>query len=165
MKQAELLTAMREERAKLDAALDGLTPEQLTAPGVVGDWSVKDVLAHITAWQVDLLTNLFKAQRGQKPGKMKWTDAELDAQNQKIYKEYRDRPLENVLADYRGVHKQALKVVEGLSDAQLEGPDPWGRGKTLGYIIWDYVPDHDTDHLPELLAWRKQHAHRSNGAG
>jgi hypothetical protein len=165
VKRDELLAAMREARAELDAALDGLTPEQMLAPGAAGDWSVKDILAHITAWQVDLLTNLFKAQRGGKAGKMKWSDAELAAQNQKLYKEYRDRPLENVLADYLGVHKQALRVVEGLSDQQLAGPDPWGRGKTLGYIIWDYGPDHDADHLPDLLAWRKELARGANGAG
>jgi hypothetical protein len=165
MNRAELLAAMRATRAQLDAALAGMSPEQLTLPGAVGEWSVKDVLAHLTACEVELLTNLFKAQRRQKPGKMDLSDAEVEAQNQKWYREYQDRPLQSVLADFEGVHRQGLRVVEGLSEAALAEPAPWDRGKSLGYYFQDWIVDHEAEHLPELLAWRKAQTHGANGAG
>jgi uncharacterized protein (TIGR03083 family) len=165
MKQIELLAAMREQRARLDAALAGLTPDQMLAPGAAGEWSVKDILAHLTACEVYLLTSLFQAQRGQKAGKMNLTDAEVEAQNQKWYREYRDRPLENVLADYHGVHRQVLRVVDGLKDKDLAGRDPWGQGKPLVSYFQEYALDHEAEHLPDLLAWRKAQARASNGAG
>ena len=43
----DLLAAMERERAKLDALLEGLTPARMVEPGVVGEWSVKDVMAHL----------------------------------------------------------------------------------------------------------------------
>ncbi len=165
MKREELVAAIRDERARLDAALEGLTADQMLAPGAAGEWSVKDILAHLTACEVYLLTSLFKAQRGQKAAKLELTEAEAEAQNQKWYREYRDRPLENVLADYHGVHRQVLRVVEGLKDSELAAPDPWQHGKTLGHYFKDWVVDHEAEHLPDLLAWRKAQARGSNGAG
>jgi len=164
MNREVLLAAITQARADLDAALDGLTADEMQAPGVVGEWSIKDLLAHLTVWQVHLLTCLFKAQRGQKPGKMKWSPAEIEAQNKKLYQEYLDRPLENVLADYRGINRQVLRVVAGLSDSDLAGPDPWGLGKTLSYFFQDWVAEHEAEHLPDLLAWRKAKARGANGA-
>jgi hypothetical protein len=31
-------------------AIDGIPEERMTEPGVVGDWSVKDALAHVAYW-------------------------------------------------------------------------------------------------------------------
>ena len=36
-------------------------------PGVVGQWSLKDILVHLTLWEAELVTLLFQARQGQKP--------------------------------------------------------------------------------------------------
>src|SRR5215470_1168034 len=100
MNRDELLDALQNARARLDKSLDGLSADELTRPGVVGDWSVKDILAHVTAWDVDLLTNLGKLKRGQKPGRVLWDTAGIQEQNEAWYAEYKSRPLERVLGDY-----------------------------------------------------------------
>ncbi len=51
MTKDELIKKIETEWDNLQAALDGLTEEQMHQPGVVGEWSIKDILAHITAWQ------------------------------------------------------------------------------------------------------------------
>jgi hypothetical protein len=164
MNQSDLLVAIKTARTKLEAALQGLTDDQLQVPGASGEWSVKDILAHITAWEVDLLTNLGKAKRGQKPGKATWTQAEIETQNAKWQADYRDRPLERVLEDFHGVHKQIVRLVEGLSDRELAAPVQWRRGQPLHDFIVDYVVDHEADHWPDLRAWRQKHVHTANGA-
>src|SRR4051794_4163137 len=131
MKRDELLAALEAARAKLDAALEGMSAEDLTAPGPVGDWSVKDLLAHITSWDVDLLTNLGKIKRGQKPGRTQWDKALIQAQNEAWHQELKDRPLERVLADYDGVHAQVLRLVSSLTDAELEAPASWLGGRPM----------------------------------
>jgi uncharacterized damage-inducible protein DinB len=45
----ELLRHYRESRAKLLAAIDGLTDEQMSEPTIDG-WAVKDHLAHLALW-------------------------------------------------------------------------------------------------------------------
>ena len=156
MNRDELTDALKAARAKLDAALDGLSAEELTAAGPVGDWSIKDMLAHVTAWDVDLLTNLGKVKRGLKPGRTQWNTALIQAQNDAWHAELRDRPLERVLADYDGVHAQVLKAVQGLSDAELEAPADWLGGKPLYKYFVDHIVTHEDEHGVELAEWRHQ---------
>jgi hypothetical protein len=42
--KADLLESTCAERRKLERKIDGLTPEELTVPGTMGEWSVKDIL-------------------------------------------------------------------------------------------------------------------------
>src|SRR5437763_13638609 len=49
--KTELLHKIREARAPLDTLLPQLSEEQMLQPGVEGKGSVKDLLAHITAWE------------------------------------------------------------------------------------------------------------------
>jgi len=49
------------------AILATLTPEQMTRPGALGDWSAKDVLAHLYEWEQMVLGWLAAGQRGQTP--------------------------------------------------------------------------------------------------
>ncbi len=150
MKRDELLAALVAARARLDAALEGMNPEELTAPGRAGDWSVKDLLAHVTAWDVDLLTNLGKVKRGQKSGRTQWDQAGIQAQNDAWQAEMKNRPLERVLADYDGVHEQLLRVVQSLSDAELEAPADWLQGRPLFQYFVDHVVTHEDEHGAEL---------------
>jgi len=152
----ELTEALEAARARLDAALDGLTAEELEAPGPGGDWSVKDYLAHVTAWDVDLLTNLGKARRGLKPGRTQWNKALILAQNEAWHQELHTRPLERVLADYDGVHAQVLKAVQSLSDAELEAPTAWLQGRPLFQYFVDHIVTHEDEHAAEIAEWRKQ---------
>ena len=155
MNRDELTDSLEAARAKLDAALDGLSAEELTAPGPVGDWSVKDLLAHVTAWDVDLLTNLGKVKRGLKPGRTQWNKALIQTQNEAWHTELLDRPLERVLADYDGVHTQVLKAAQSLSDAELAAPADWLQGKPLYQYFVDHIVTHEDEHGLALAEWRK----------
>jgi hypothetical protein len=158
MKRDELLAALEAARARLDSALKGLSAGELTEPGAVGEWSAKDLLAHVTAWEVDLLTNLGKFKRGQKPGRTAWDSAGIQAQNEAWHAEFQDRPLERVLADYDGVHQHLLRQVHSLTDAELEAPAAWLQGRPLFQYFLDHVVAHENEHGDELAHWR-QHQH------
>jgi hypothetical protein len=51
--KTEFLERIRTSREKLDRVVGLIDPLFMTAPGVCGDWSVKDILAHIT-WQENI---------------------------------------------------------------------------------------------------------------
>jgi hypothetical protein len=47
-----LLAEIAQRRAELDTVVDALTLRQMAQPGVTrGGWAVKDILAHVVAWQ------------------------------------------------------------------------------------------------------------------
>ena len=41
----------------------GLSAARLTEPGVVGDWSVREVIAHVTTWEEEALRQLEETHR------------------------------------------------------------------------------------------------------
>lgn len=155
MNHSDLLKALTASRAEVDDALAGLTDEQLIEPGVLNDWTLKDVLAHLTAWEVELVTVLGKLARGQTPQPVGETDAETDALNAKWYKDYQARPLDRVLADYHGVRPQTLRQVERLTEADLTAPRKWLKGRPVLELILAETIEHDAEHLPHIREWRK----------
>jgi uncharacterized damage-inducible protein DinB len=154
MKRTELLTQLIRTRGEMQAILDDLSETHLLQPGASGDWSVRDLLAHITAWEVDMLTNLGKVKRGAKPGTTQWTAATIQQQNESWHKEMRDRPLRNVLMDFDGVRKQTLRVLEGLSDQEASKPNDWLQGRSLADYIETMTLAHEREHLEHLRQWR-----------
>jgi uncharacterized protein (TIGR03083 family) len=155
MTSAELVAALEAARAEMDAALAGLSDAQLTAPGAAGDWSVKDVLSHLTAWEAELVTGLAKFRRGQSAGKTDYTSAEIQAQNTRWHAENQGRPLERVLADFRGVRKQTLRQIEALTKTDLNAPRPWLRQQTIVDWVKSWVLEHEIEHARHLAEWRR----------
>ncbi len=51
MKKSELLNWLQEEYQQWEALLDQIGPTRMDQPGVNGDWSMKDIVAHLTGWQ------------------------------------------------------------------------------------------------------------------
>ena len=50
MKKAELLDWLQEEYQKWEAFIDQVGPAGMDQPGVNGDWSIKDIVAHLMGW-------------------------------------------------------------------------------------------------------------------
>ena len=93
----------------------------MTATGVNGDWSIKDVLVHLTAWQQRLLAELQKAGRGDKADMcgVDINGEEMDRLNEQFYQENKNRPLNEVLNDFYSTHTSMLAAVQAMSSEDL----------------------------------------------
>src|SRR3954454_24668701 len=63
MKKAELLHWLQDEYRQWEALLDQIGPARMDQPGVNGQWSIKDLIAHLTGWQPRLISRIQAAQR------------------------------------------------------------------------------------------------------
>ena len=133
--RTELLAAIDQEWSALAALLEPLTPQEIVAPGIMDDWSVKDLLAHLAAWEQLLLGWVRAGLRGEAPelpapGYTWEQEPEL---NQAIYEKYRDLSLDEVLAFSHASHQETLGVVLGMSEAELFTPGvyAWTKQNTL----------------------------------
>jgi hypothetical protein len=130
------LRAFDAESARLDALLAPLTPAQWVMPGVVGDWSIKDVLAHLVAWQQMVLTWHAAGRRGEAPATpapdLTWQ--QLPELNQRIWLAWRDRTLHEVQTAYSDSCAAICAAIEATSDAELWTPRvyKWTKSSTLG---------------------------------
>ena len=144
--KTDLLTAIEKEHTALEAYLDTLNPVQLTSPGIVGEWSVKDVLAHLIEWQQMVLSWHRAGLRGEipeipAPG-FKWN--QTPALNQHIYEKHRDRSLEDIQAQFQISHQEIVGVIEGLSNEELftAGQFAWTKKNTLGTYFVSATSSH-----------------------
>jgi hypothetical protein len=122
--KTDLLVETETEYAALEQFLAGLSPTQMTAPGALGDWSVKDVLMHLVEWQSMFFTWYEAGLRGESPQMpapgYKWN--QLPALNHAIYLRFEGVPLEEALGQFRASHRQTLALVQALSPEDLTQP-------------------------------------------
>lgn len=160
MSKQTLLDDLREARAELVAALQGLPDDVLLRPGVAGLWSVKDTLAHLVAWEAELVTVLSR------PLSKKLKNApqiaimeDIDEWNEEQYHANAQRGLDIIRADFEGVHKHLLKAIADLDEPTLEQPMrfEWMEGEPLSYLILETAVWHEREHAADIRAWREAH--------
>ena len=124
MTKIMILAAIESEWRALQEIIYGLTPVQMTQPGVESDWTVKDILAHVSTWEKLMRQWTKEYLQGQVPQRpapgMDWDD--LDALNDQIYQSNKDKPLEEVLDEFHRSYQVSLETVRGLSEADLLDP-------------------------------------------
>ncbi len=150
--QAQLESELREARNQLGASIQGLTDEQMTRLGAVGEWSVKDVLSHATSWEEIALPDLVRLARGEKPalpsiGELE--SADFDRPNSVIMAQRRNLPLDQVLRALDIVHRDFIEAARRLPASAL-GEGQFGRG------LLQITAEHDREHALNVLAWRQR---------
>lgn len=153
----QLLDAVRHERELLDTVLARLTPEQFTQPGVEGDWTVKDVLAHIAYWEGVMVSWLETALAGQTPDRpahgFTWEMIhELNAAN---YSAHKDLPLAEVRSKYERSYAVALAALAAAPEAALLTPGyfAWAAGRPFLVWIEANTTEHYAEHRDDIERW------------
>ncbi len=129
----------------------------MAQPGVESNWSVKDILAHIMAWEKRMVQWLEESLRGEVPERpapgMSWDD--LDRLNEQIYRENRDRALDEVLADFRQSHEESLRVVEAIAEEDLIEPErfEWREGDPIWHMVAGNTWWHYKEHRETISNW------------
>ncbi|MEJ2706925.1 MAG: ClbS/DfsB family four-helix bundle protein [Anaerolineales bacterium] len=155
MTKPKLLRMMRAEREHFDNLLEKLDEEDIVRTRVECDWSVKDILAHISVWEQRMIRWLNEAQRGETPVMpapgMTWDD--LDELNAQTFRENRNRSLEDVLQEFNQSFQEALQTVQSIPEDDLIEPDryEWRKGKPLWFIVgantfWHYKEHAESIH-------------------
>jgi hypothetical protein len=160
MTKAQLLDNLRTGRAQWEALLAQVGADHMTTPGVEGDWSVKDVIAHITLYEQRTAERLEAAARNERPAPSPWpADLDMDARNALIYEAHRDQPLAEVQAESQQAFDRLVAAVEALPEDALVEP---GRFAWLeGDPLWEVIPGnsyahYEEEHTPPLRAWLAQ---------
>jgi len=125
----QLMEGIQVERGKLEKKISKLTAEELVFPASMGDWSVKDILAHLVDWEQRCIGWYEMGKRGEtpvtpEPG-YKWS--QLAALNQKYYQLHKDQPLAEIQAQFQNSFRQIKTLLEAMPEAELVTP---------GYYAW-----------------------------
>jgi hypothetical protein len=116
MKKSELLNWLQEEYQKWEALLNQIGPTRMDQPGVNSEWSMKDMVAHLTGWNQWLVARLQAAQRGEPEPPPPWpADRQSEDEiNAWIYESNHGRSVREVLDEAHRQHQQLLAGIEAL---------------------------------------------------
>ena len=163
MNKSELLRHLRERHQEWEALLEEVGPARLERPGVNGDWSMKDIVAHLTGWNRWLVDRLGAAARGEPQPLPPWT-AHLEAEddiNAWIYESNHGRSLPEVLEDSRQMFQELFTLLEGLPDDVRIETVHGSSGKAF-HLPWlgeerfpvaEFFDHFEDDHQPDVRAW------------
>jgi hypothetical protein len=157
MTQDEILDALEDQREAFLDAIDGLSDEQIEQPGVVGAWSVKDIMFHLTLWEAELVKLLWQAAQGTQPTTAHFSKTPVDELNAAWSLQAHTRTLEQVIDDFAGVRKQTSRRLGPFKDTDLNDPQryPWLKNHPLWVWIAEDSFKHEAEHLVQIRQWRE----------
>lgn len=152
-----ILEELEEKREQFLEAIDGLPEAALLEAGVVGEWSIKDLIAHLSMWEAWLVKLLWQISQGQAPTRL-YPAGDIDQVNAAWRDQAKERTLEQVFEDYRQVRKQTIRRLQSFSERDLNDPQryPWADGHPLLDLVADNTFGHEAEHTAQVLAWRQQ---------
>jgi hypothetical protein len=119
-------------------SVEGIPESLMTEEGVSGHWSVKDILAHVAAWDRETTRVVLQIVRGDEPEwpahTQRFNDLNYEADRTLTVLEARNRAL--------SAHKALVEMLDGKSEVRAA----WVRGATFA---------HYPEHTEDILRWRR----------
>jgi hypothetical protein len=165
-----ILSALTEQFSHWEELLASLGDEQITAPHFDFSWSIKDVVAHLWAWQQISIARMEAAVLNREPEFPKWSaqsggDWEENANqtNAWIFETYHDQPWPEVHQNWREGFLRFLDLAEPISEKDLLDGNryAWLKGYSLAFILVASY-DHHQEHLEKLAAWLQEHGRQAS---
>ena len=168
----QILTMLGEEFKHWEKLLASLSEEQITAPQLAANWSIKDVIAHLWAWQQRSIARLEAALHNREPEYPQWpaqfdpeVEGEPDQLNAWLYQTNRSKPWASIYADWQAGLRRFLALGEEIPEKDLREPGryAWMEGvPLLSTLRASY--EHYAEHREWLTAWLQQHEPLKTGA-
>jgi hypothetical protein len=146
--RGKILADMSKSREALLASLEGLSDDQMTRPAV-GDWSVKDLLAHLACWEEFSLLDVRRLARGAAPALAAFDIKKVDEWNGMLMSLRRHFSLEQARSELKICRQMLLDAVAELPDSAL------AEGQ-FGRNLLSLSAFHDRGHEEDIRNWRKR---------
>lgn len=150
----DVLTTLLFRRRDWDALIDKVDEVKMLQPGVCGKWSIKDLIAHVTWFEkemVALFSNLTIS------GSPLW-ELDTDQRNERIFQENMFRSLDEVRQESFKVFAQLLTAIEQVDPVALLNPqeivgmpEDWEPLQILAANSWGHYEVHSR-HIRDFLS-------------
>jgi hypothetical protein len=146
----ELLDRIHKEWTQLMQIIQPLTEDEMSAE-MNGGWSIKDHLAHITAWEHYLYEHHLQKSPPHEVFGMDsetYQNADEDDINGFLFRKNRELPVNQIRTDLNHMHKMVLSELERLPFSALMKPrydDDQERRPLLWWVIAN-TSDHYNEH-------------------
>lgn len=134
------LVVIEREYQRLNEIIEHLSPETMERPAFDPEfgsapWTVKDLLVHMAAWKRNAMrvSEMVRSDPSSVPSTGtpdELLDIDVDQFNRETYERWRERSLDEALAEHRAAHEELVAALGSLPPEQI--PEPTSRN------IWPY---------------------------
>ncbi len=155
MDKTTFINTLKETRAQWEALLAQVDEERMLQPGSTGKWSVKDVIAHVTWGEREVVPVM---RMHALVGSELWNLSD-DERNEIVYQQNRDRPLQDIVSEEQQAYANLLEAAQMLSNEDLNDPHRF-KNMPEDWVPWQLIADnsfkHYQDHMPSIREWLAQ---------
>ncbi|GCE19736.1 ClbS/DfsB family four-helix bundle protein [Dictyobacter kobayashii] len=151
--KTELLRRMQDGYEQFTALLATLSEEQLTTPHVNGKWSIKDNIAHLSAWQKRVIAVLAAIHNKETTLPNPTPGLSEDEINELYYQANKERSLSDIQNEFATVYQQIKGAVELLSEEELNMPLPQWKDQPVWPNIAGNTFEHYQEHTQIIQNW------------
>lgn len=149
MKKQQLLNKLDQAWASFKESYSGMSEAEMMKPGVMGEWSVRDILAHVTVWEEEALKYLPYALEGRRPPRYKDLYGGIDDFNAQMTEKKRSLSLAEVLRQLDETHHLLVAYIEKAPEEQFATETRFRRRIRLDTY------SHYPIHTQAILQWRE----------
>jgi hypothetical protein len=150
MKKQQFLDKLEKAWVAFNESYAGLSDEQLVEAGVSGDWSVKDILAHVSWWEEESLKHLPLILQGERPPRYSVLYGGIDAFNALMTEQWRGLSLAEVQKQVDATHRKLMAYLQSVPDEQFSTETRFRR--RLGWDSYKHYPLH----AQAIREWRER---------
>ena len=155
MDRTQLLRRVDDAWHGFARACEGLPPQDLLEPGVVGQWSVKDLMGHVATWEEEALAALTLIAKGKQPPRYSRYGG-IDVFNDMRWQHFRTLAIEDVQRWFTETHARLLDYLARAPEQLFVREGRFRRRLRLD--TYGHIPEHTR----QVRSWRRA---RSLGGG
>jgi hypothetical protein len=159
-----ILAAMREQLDRWEELLSRLSEAEVVSPNFDLDWSIKDVMAHLWAWQQISIARMEGGLESQEPNYPQWIvesienwEDDSDRINALTFDKFHEKSWSDIYQSWKHGYIRFLDLGNQFSEPDLlaGGKYPWLNGYSLAFILIASY-DHHQEHFDKLKKWLKE---------
>jgi len=116
MNKLHLLNKLDRSWTAFKYSYAGLSEQQMLENGVTDDWSVKDILAHVSWWEQEALKHLPHILQGFRPPRYSVLYGGIDAFNAQMTGSKRDLTLSEVQQELDETHRRLVAYIQSVPE-------------------------------------------------
>jgi|SRR5690348_6256909 len=150
----DLFASLGQERAALLDAIKDLPDDFLDRKGVVGEWSIKNVLGHLVAWESAVTEFLpERVATGARPAIFALIGDDEDGWNAREVASREHLTPRQELNEFERSRQALLQTLRELGEEMLSREHPWkGWDGTVAAYVLDSVGGHEAEHREAMVA-------------
>lgn len=140
MDKSSLIRKLKRAWSEFQAAFAGLSEEQMLTPGVTGDWSVRDILLHVSSWEQEALKYLPVILAGGRTPRYSVLYGGIDAFNALMAEQKYGLTLAKAQREHMETHARLLAYLETVPEDVFRNHPRFVRRVRLD--TYGHYPEH-----------------------